>query len=118
MVVVLAGYIVENPINENKNFLKALALIAVPTMLVFLQPDLGTALVFGAMFVTMAYIGGAKIYRRFRGGRSTRDLPGDQGRDLGRLSGGAADRVHGSERGVTRRVIRSRNPRWLLGPVG
>lgn len=61
MVVVLAGYIVENPINKNKNFLKALALITVPTMLVFLQPDLGTALVFGAMFVTMAYIGGARI---------------------------------------------------------
>lgn len=61
MVVVLAGYIVENPINQNKNFLKALALITVPTMLVFLQPDLGTALVFGAMFVTMAYIGGARI---------------------------------------------------------
>ena len=61
MVVVLAGYIVEHPINKHKNFLKALALIAVPTMLVFLQPDLGTALVFGAMFVTMAYIGGARI---------------------------------------------------------
>lgn len=61
MVVVLAGYMIENPINRNKNFLKALGLIAVPTMLVFLQPDLGTALVFGAIFVTMAYIGGATV---------------------------------------------------------
>ncbi len=61
MVVVLAGYIIEHPINQNKNFLKSLILISVPTLLVFLQPDLGTALVFGAMFVTMAYIGGAKI---------------------------------------------------------
>ena len=61
MVVVLAGYIVDRPISDNKNFLKALAVISVPALLVFLQPDLGTALVFGAMFVAMAYIGGAKI---------------------------------------------------------
>lgn len=61
MVIVLAGYIIDHPINENKNFLKALALISVPTLLVFIQPDLGTALVFGAIFVTMAYIGGARI---------------------------------------------------------
>lgn len=61
MVVVLAGYMIEHPINQNKNFLKSLGLIAVPTLLVFLQPDLGTALVFGAIFVTMAYIGGARI---------------------------------------------------------
>ncbi len=61
MVVVLAGYMIEHPINQNKNFLKALGLIAAPTLLVFLQPDLGTALVFGAIFVTMAYIGGARI---------------------------------------------------------
>ncbi|CAN5684899.1 rod shape-determining protein RodA [soil metagenome] len=61
MVVVLAGYMIEHPINQNKNFLKSLGLIAAPTLLVFLQPDLGTALVFGAIFVTMAYIGGARI---------------------------------------------------------
>lgn len=61
MVVVLAGYMIEHPINQNKNFLKALALVSVPTLLVFIQPDLGTALVFGAMFVTMAYIGGARV---------------------------------------------------------
>ncbi len=61
MVVVLAGYMVDRPVNDNKNFLKALALISVPALLVFLQPDLGTALVFGAMFVVMAYIGGAKL---------------------------------------------------------
>lgn len=61
MVVVLAGYMIEHPVSQNKNFLKSLGLIAAPTMLVFLQPDLGTALVFGAIFVTMAYIGGARI---------------------------------------------------------
>lgn len=61
IVVALAGYLVEKPIQENKNFLKALGLLAIPALLVFLQPDLGTALVFGAIFVAMAYIGGARI---------------------------------------------------------
>lgn len=61
MVVVIAGYMVDRPVSDNKNFLKSLALISVPALLVFLQPDLGTALVFGAMFVAMAYIGGAKV---------------------------------------------------------
>ncbi|MDQ4106176.1 MAG: rod shape-determining protein RodA [Actinomycetota bacterium] len=60
MVVVLAGYMVDKPVSDNRNFLKALALISVPALLVFIQPDLGTALVFGAMFVAMAYIGGAR----------------------------------------------------------
>ena len=33
----------------------------VPALLVFMQPDLGTALVFGAVFVAMAYIAGARM---------------------------------------------------------
>lgn len=61
VVVALAGYLVEKPVHETKNFLKALGLLAIPAGLVFLQPDLGTALVFGALFVSMAYIGGARI---------------------------------------------------------
>lgn len=61
VVVALAGYLVQKPIFETKNFLKALGFLAIPAGLVFLQPDLGTALVFGALFVAMAYIGGARI---------------------------------------------------------
>ena len=61
VVVALAGYLVQKPIHKNKNFLKALGFMAIPAGLVFLQPDLGTALVFGALFVAMAYIGGARI---------------------------------------------------------
>lgn len=61
VVVALAGYLVQKPIYETKNFLKALGLLAIPAGLVFLQPDLGTALVFGALFVAMAYIGGARV---------------------------------------------------------
>lgn len=63
VVVALAGYLVQKPIHQNKNFLKALGLLAIPAGLVFLQPDLGTALVFGALFVSMAYIGGARIWQ-------------------------------------------------------
>ena len=61
VVVALASYLVQKPVHENKNFLKALGFMALPAGLVFLQPDLGTALVFGALFVAMAYIGGARI---------------------------------------------------------
>src|ERR671916_839669 len=61
MVIVLAGYFAEKPVGEHLVFLKALCILAVPALLVFVQPDLGTALVFGAIFVTMSYIAGAKV---------------------------------------------------------
>src|ERR671914_2809922 len=61
MVIILAGYFAEKPVGEHTVFLKALGILAVPALLVFLQPDLGTALVFGAAFFTMAYIAGAKL---------------------------------------------------------
>src|SRR5215216_581210 len=61
MVVVLAGYFAEKPVGEHLVFLKALCILAVPALLVFMQPDLGTALVFGAIFLAMAYIAGAKL---------------------------------------------------------
>ena len=61
MVLVLAGYFAEKPVGEHLVFLKALGIISIPAVLVFLQPDLGTALVFGAVFVSMSYIAGAKL---------------------------------------------------------
>src|ERR671916_49314 len=61
MVIVLAGYFAEKPVGEYTVFLKALGILAVPALLVFLQPDLGTALVFGAVFFAMAYVAGAKL---------------------------------------------------------
>lgn len=63
MVMVLAGYMAERPVRENKVFLTALGILAIPALLVFVQPDLGTALVFGAVFVTMTFIGGARLYQ-------------------------------------------------------
>jgi rod shape determining protein RodA len=61
MVVVLAGYFAEKPVGEHTVFLRSLGILAVPALLVFMQPDLGTALVFGAVFFTMAYIAGSKL---------------------------------------------------------
>jgi rod shape determining protein RodA len=61
MVIVLAGYFAEKPVGEYTVFLKAMGILAVPALLVFLQPDLGTALVFGAIFFAMTYVAGAKL---------------------------------------------------------
>lgn len=63
MVVVLAGYFADRAIGETGPFLKSLGVLAVPGLLVFVQPDLGTSLVFGAVFVAMAFIGGAKVWQ-------------------------------------------------------
>ena len=60
MVVVFAGYFAEKPVGKHGVFLKALGILAVPGLLIFMQPDLGTALVFGAVFVVMAYVAGAR----------------------------------------------------------
>jgi rod shape determining protein RodA len=61
MVIVLAGYFAERAVGEHTVFLRALGVLAIPALLVFVQPDLGTALVFGAVFVAMSYIAGAKV---------------------------------------------------------
>ncbi|CAA9433627.1 MAG: Rod shape-determining protein RodA [uncultured Rubrobacteraceae bacterium] len=61
VVVVLAGFFAEKAAYEHGVFLKALGVIAVPGLLVLVQPDLGTATVFGAIFLVMAYVAGARI---------------------------------------------------------
>ncbi len=61
VVVVLAGYFSDHRAADTKTFLKSLGILGVPALLVFAQPDLGTALVFGAVFFAMAFIGGARL---------------------------------------------------------
>ena len=63
MVVVLAGYLADNRPSSNMTFLKAMGILSFPALLVFAQPDLGTALVFGAVFFAITFIGGAKLYQ-------------------------------------------------------
>ncbi|MFM9110634.1 MAG: FtsW/RodA/SpoVE family cell cycle protein, partial [Prochlorococcaceae cyanobacterium] len=51
---VLARYPVERPVD----LVRPLALISLPWLLVFVQPDLGTSLVFGAILLTMMFWSG------------------------------------------------------------
>ncbi|KUO58250.1 MAG: rod shape-determining protein RodA [Gracilibacter sp. BRH_c7a] len=46
-------------LNNVKDFLPPLLFVLPPTILIFLQPDLGTALVFGAIFIGMMFMAGA-----------------------------------------------------------
>ena len=62
-IVVLAGYVADNSFAHNMTFLKAIGILAVPVLLVLAQPDLGTAMVFGAIFVAVVFVGGARWYQ-------------------------------------------------------
>jgi rod shape determining protein RodA len=62
-IVVLAGYAAHNSFASTYTFLKALGIVAVPVLLVVAQPDLGTAMVFGAVFAAMVFVGGARWYQ-------------------------------------------------------
>ncbi|MBA2534814.1 MAG: rod shape-determining protein RodA [Rubrobacter sp.] len=59
-IVVLAGYVAENSFAYNMTFLRAMGILAVPVLLVLAQPDLGTAMVFAAIFVAVVFVGGAR----------------------------------------------------------
>ena len=61
-VLALAGFLVERraAIGQMRTVLSALALAAVPTVLVFLQPDLGTALVYGAAVCAVLFVAGVR----------------------------------------------------------
>ena len=61
MVIVLAGFFAEKAVGEYDVFFKAIGIMAVPGLLVLAQPDLGTATVFGAVFLVMAYVAGARL---------------------------------------------------------
>ncbi|MGH3111042.1 MAG: rod shape-determining protein RodA [Gaiellaceae bacterium] len=61
-VLALAGFVVERQgrINRWRTIVRAIGLGAVPIVLVFLQPDLGTALVYGAALVAVLYFVGVR----------------------------------------------------------
>ncbi len=50
-------------LNNVKDFIVPLLFTLPPTMLIFLQPDLGTALVFGAIFIGMMFVAGANPFK-------------------------------------------------------
>ena len=63
LILVLAQFYAENQNRARSlaGFLGGLGITAIPTALVLLQPDLGTAIVFFPIFLFIAFAGGAKI---------------------------------------------------------
>jgi rod shape determining protein RodA len=55
VIITLAAILHRRPANTLPTFLSALAITAPPWFLVFIQPDLGTSLVFGAISLGMLY---------------------------------------------------------------
>lgn len=60
MVIVLAALLHDRDGADLQTVLRTLAITAIPWGLVFLQPDLGTSLVFGAIVISMLYWANAK----------------------------------------------------------
>ncbi|GAC1463196.1 MAG: rod shape-determining protein RodA [Chamaesiphon sp.] len=55
LIITLAAFLHSRTASTLPSFLKALAITAIPWALVFVQPDLGTSLVFGAITLGMLY---------------------------------------------------------------
>jgi rod shape determining protein RodA len=60
LIITLAAILHRRPANTLPTFVSALAITAPPWFLVFIQPDLGTSLVFGAISLGMLYWANAK----------------------------------------------------------
>ena len=61
-ILALAGFLAERAkrINEPRTVLSAVALAALPVGLVFMQPDFGTALVYGAALAAVLFVAGTR----------------------------------------------------------
>ena len=60
-IVLLAGVLSRHPVERPVDLVRPMALISLPWALVFLQPDLGTSLVFGAILLVMLFWAGMGI---------------------------------------------------------
>ncbi len=61
VIVSLAAVMHQMPIKSPYQVAVAIGVVSLPWFLIFIQPDLGTALVFGAILMVMLYWGGAKL---------------------------------------------------------
>ena len=57
-ILLLAAVLDRHPVERPVDLLRPLGVISIPWLLVFIQPDLGTSLVFGALLLTMLYWSG------------------------------------------------------------
>jgi rod shape determining protein RodA len=60
-IVLLAEVLARHPVERPVDLLRPTAMIALPWLLVFVQPDLGTSLVFGAVLLTMLFWAGMPL---------------------------------------------------------
>lgn len=60
-ILLLAGVLSRYPVERPVDLVRPIAMIGLPWLLVFVQPDLGTSLVFGAMLLTMLYWAGMPL---------------------------------------------------------
>ncbi|WP_186472624.1 rod shape-determining protein RodA [Synechococcus sp. BMK-MC-1] len=60
-ILLLAAVLDRHPVERPVDLLRPLAVISLPWLLVFIQPDLGTSLVFGALLLTMLYWSGMPL---------------------------------------------------------
>jgi rod shape determining protein RodA len=61
LIVFLASWLSKNPIRSFWDIFKTTVLVTPPALLVLIQPDLGTTLVYGAICVGMLFWAGAKL---------------------------------------------------------
>ena len=57
-ILLVAAVLSRHPVERPVDLLRPFGVIAIPWLLVFIQPDLGTSLVFGALMLTMLYWSG------------------------------------------------------------
>ena len=60
-ILLVAAVLSRHPVERPVDLMRPLGVIAVPWLLVFIQPDLGTSLVFGALMLTMLYWSGMPV---------------------------------------------------------
>ena len=60
-ILLVAAVLERHPVERPVDLFRPLGVISVPWLLVFIQPDLGTSLVFGALMLTMLYWSGMPL---------------------------------------------------------
>lgn len=61
LAIFFAGFLAENNPNQPKNLLLYLLLLAIPSGLIFIQPDLGSSLVIASFAMTLLFVSGLKF---------------------------------------------------------
>lgn len=60
--LVIAHFMTHHPLSQLKNLLIALGLVALPAVLIFIEPDLGTTIVYLVSIATLFFFGNLKIH--------------------------------------------------------